>query len=240
MVLAAGLGTRMRPLSDTMPKPLIKVSGVSLLDRVLDQFGRAGSRRAVVNTHYLAEQIEAHLAARQGRPVVSLSPETDLRLETGGGIARALPLLGPLFFSTNADSFWVGDETVLGAMHASFDPARMDMLLLLAQREKSVGLEGHAGDFTMDANGRLARRRKDGNGEGRSLLNFTGTSLMHEGIFTDLPDGPFSLNLLFDRAIAQGRLFGHVLDGTWLTVGTPQELAQAELALAQARLAERT
>lgn len=229
MVLAAGLGTRMRPITDTMPKPLVQVGGQTMLDRVLDTFVAAGSTRAVVNTHYLPEQIEAHCQAREGAPSITLSPEIDERLETGGGIARALPLLGDIFFSTNADSFWVGDDAAIKTMHTAFNPAIMDMLLLVAPREKSVGLDSHPGDFSCDAGGRIARRGAD-----PVPYNYTGTAVMSASIFTDLPEGPFSLNLLFDRAIASGRLYGHVLEGLWLTVGTPQAITEAETALKQA------
>ncbi|MFK7792324.1 MAG: nucleotidyltransferase family protein [Devosiaceae bacterium] len=229
MVLAAGLGTRMRPITNTLPKPLVKVAGTTMLDRVLDTFAEAGTTRAVVNTHHLPAQIEAHCAARSGSPSITISPEVDERLETGGGVARALPHLGQTFFTTNADSFWVGDDAALGAMAAAFEPARMDMLLLLAPRDKSVGLEGHPGDFSCDEAGLLARRSK-----APVPYNYTGTALTSAAIFTDLPTGAFSLNVLFDRAIATGRLYGHVLDGLWLTVGTPQAIGQAETALKQA------
>lgn len=233
MVLAAGLGMRMRPITATMPKPLVKVAGVTLLDRVLDTFARAGAQKAVVNTHHLPEQIEAHCKARQGAPAITLSPEVDELLETGGGIARALPFLGQTFFTTNADSFWVGDEAVIPAMQTAFDPARMDMLLQVAPREKSIGLGSHPGDFSMDAKGLLARRKRQPTAE-PVPYNYTGTAIMSAAIFTDLPKGPFSLNVLFDRAIASGRLYGHRLDGLWLTVGTPEAIGEAELALKQA------
>lgn len=229
MVLAAGLGTRMRPITDTLPKPLVKVGGVSMLDRVLDTFVDAGVSQAVINTHYLPAQIEAHCAARQGLPEITLSPEIDERLETGGGIARALPLLGETFFTTNADSFWVGDAQAINAMQDAFDPTVMDMLLLVAPREKSVGMGSHPGDFSRNTLGQLARRGAD-----PVPYNYTGTAIMSASTFTDLPDGPFSLNLLFDRAIATGRLYGHVLDGLWLTVGTPDAIAIAETALKRA------
>lgn len=229
MVLAAGLGTRMRPITDTLPKPLVQVGGQTMLDRVLDIFVNAGISQAVINTHYLPEQIEAHCKARRGAPEITLSPEIDERLETGGGIARALPLLGETFFSTNADSFWVADDNAARAMQAEFDPSTMDMLLLVAPRAKSVGMGSHPGDFSRNEAGQLARR-----GAKPAPYNYTGTAIMSASIFTDLPDGPFSLNLLFDRAIASGRLYGHVLEGLWLTVGTPQAITEAETALKQA------
>lgn len=226
MVLAAGLGTRMRPITNTLPKPLVAVGGQTMLDRVLDRFAQGGVTRAVINTHHLPDQIEAHCAARQGPPDVALSPEIEERLETGGGVARALPLLDDVFFTTNADSFWVGDDDAVSRLHRAFDPAEMDLLLLLAPRETSVGLVGHRGDFSMDAAGRLARRSDE-----PVPYNYTGTAIMSASIFTDLPQGAFSLNVLFDRAIASGRLYGHALQGMWLTVGTPDAIEQAERAL---------
>ena len=232
MVLAAGLGTRMRPITDTIPKPLVKVAGVTLLDRALNTFARGGTEQAVVNTHYRPEQIEAHCRARQGAPAIALSPEPDGPLETGGGIARALPLLGDTFFTTNADSFWVSDDAVIPAMRTAFDPARMDLLLQLAPRDQSIGLAGHPGDFAMDAMGRLTRRNRDDASE-TVPYNYTGTAIMSAAIFTDLPASPFSLNILFDRAIASGRLYGHRLNGLWFTVGTPDAIEEAELALSR-------
>lgn len=228
MVLAAGLGTRMRPLTDTLPKPLVKVAGSTMLDRVLDNFATQGVVQAVVNTHHLADQIEAHCAARTGLPRVKISPEVNERLETGGGVARALPMLGDPFFTTNADSFWVGDDAAITRLHERFDPKIMDMVLLLAPRESSVGLGNHPGDFSINETGQVVRRA------GSPVpYNYTGTAIMSADIFTDLPQGAFSLNVLFDRAIAIGRLYGLVMEGLWLTVGTPQAIGVAEQALAQ-------
>ncbi len=226
MVLAAGLGTRMRPITETIPKPLVRVAGETMLDRVLDTFAAAGVTQAVVNTHHLPDQVEEHCAARRTPPNIAISPEIDERLETGGGIAKALPLLGDIFFSTNADSFWVGDDAAIDAMESRFDPQAMDMLLLLAPVERSIGLDNHPGDFSMDTRGRLARR-----GGEPVPYNFSGTAIMSTSAFKDVPEGPFSLNILFDRAIAQGRLYGHVLGGLWLTVGTPEAIGEAEEAL---------
>lgn len=229
MVLAAGLGTRMRPLTDTTPKPLIKVGGSTMLDRVLDTFARAGTQNAVINTHYLAAQIEAHSAARVGNPTIALSPEPGERLETGGGVARALPLLGDTFFTTNSDSFWVGDEDAIFGMREVFDPSMMDMLLLLAPRQRCVGLGKHPGDFELIDDGTLVRR-----GHLPVPYNYTGTALMSASLFTDLPEGAFSLNVLFDRAIARRKLYGYILRGLWLTVGTPEAIDEAESALKEA------
>lgn len=229
MVLAAGLGTRMRPLTDTCPKPLIKVAGQTMLDRVLDTFARAGTQKAVINTHYLAEQIEAHSAARKGAPTITISPEIGERLETGGGVAKALPLLDDIFFTTNSDSFWVGDDTAIPGMQEVFDPAMMDMLLLLAPRQRSIGMGDHPGDFALVDDGTLVRR-----GHLPVPFNYTGTAIMSASLFTDLPNEPFSLNVLFDRAIARRRLYGYILQGLWLTVGTPQAIDEAEKALKDA------
>ena len=229
MVLAAGLGTRMRPLTDTRPKPLIKVGGQAMLDRVLDTFAHAGVERAVVNTHYLSDQIEAHCGARirAGRgPSITLSHEVDRPMETGGGVVRALPHLDDIFFTTNSDSFWVGDDHALPAMAGVFNPDEMDMLLLLAPRHSSIGLKGHPGDFAIIDDGTLVRR-----GHFPVPFNYTGTALMSADLFTDVPDGPFSINVLFDRAIERHRLYGYILRGQWMTVGTPDAIEVAETAL---------
>lgn len=229
MILAAGLGTRMRPLTETVPKPLIKVGGQAMLDRVLDTFARAGTQKAVINTHHLAEQIEAHSAARKSAPKIAISPETGERLETGGGVAKALPLLGDTFFTTNSDSFWVGDETAIPGMKEIFDSSMMDMLLLLAPRQRSIGMGDHPGDFELIDDGTLVRR-----GHLPVPYNYTGTAIMSASLFTDLPQGAFSLNLLFDRAIARRKLYGYILTGLWLTVGTPEAIGEAETALKEA------
>ncbi|MEM6383434.1 MAG: nucleotidyltransferase family protein [Pseudomonadota bacterium] len=232
MVLAAGLGTRMRPLTDTIPKPLVRVGNQTMLDRVLDTFADAGVTRAVINTHHLPDQIEEHIARRPAPPTVAISTEISERLETGGGVKRALPLLrkhGDVFFTTNADSFWVGDATALRRLHDTYDPTRMDLLLLLSRREQSIGLGGHPGDFTMDDEGLLRRRS-----EAPAPYNYTGTAIMRADLFEGTPDTAFSLNLLFDRALERKRLFGLLLEGLWLTVGTAEAIETAELALAKA------
>ncbi|MGD1885667.1 MAG: nucleotidyltransferase family protein [Cohaesibacteraceae bacterium] len=229
MVLAAGLGTRMRPITDTLPKPLIKIGGETMLDRVLDTFGRAGIDRAVVNTHYLPDQIEAHCGARirSGKgPSIILSREAGEPLETGGGIVRALPHLDNVFFTTNSDSFWVGDTHALPSMLSVFNPLEMDLLLLLAPRHSSIGLGSHPGDFAILDDGTLARR-----GHYPVPFNYTGTALMTAEIFANAPEGPFSLNVLFDWAIERRRLYGYILRGQWMTVGTPAAIATAEAAL---------
>jgi len=231
MVLAAGLGQRMRPITDTLPKPLVEIGGKAMLDHALDRLAQAGITDAVVNVHHLASQIESHVARRTS-PRVKISDERARLLETGGGTKKALPLLGDgPFFSVNSDSLW--SETGVSnfaAMARAWDGARMDMLLLLARRETSVGAGG-AGDFFRDDAGRLTRR-----GQAASApYIFAGVAVMTPPLFADTPEGSFSFNLLFDRAISAGRLFGHVLHGRWLHVGTPQEIAPAEAVFAAAQ-----
>ncbi|MDP3407530.1 MAG: nucleotidyltransferase family protein [Bosea sp. (in: a-proteobacteria)] len=233
MVLAAGLGKRMRPITDTLPKPLVAIGGKPMLDHALDRLAQAGVEEAVVNVHHLADQIEAHLAGR-AKPRVTISDERALLLETGGGVKKALPLLGhEPFFHVNSDSLW--SETGGSAMQAmaqAWDARRMDMLLLLARREGSIGFDGR-GDFFLDAHGLLTRR---GSADSAPYV-YAGVAIMKPDLFADTPEGPFSLNLLFDRAIAAGRLHGIVLDGQWLHVGTPDAIAPAEAAFAAARRA---
>ncbi|MCU0789833.1 MAG: nucleotidyltransferase family protein [Nitratireductor sp.] len=229
MVLAAGLGKRMRPITDRIPKPMVRVHGKTLIDHALDALAAAGVARAVVNVHHLAEQIEGHVAERAA-PKIVISDERDALLESGGGVAKALPLIGgEPFYILNSDTFWVeGYRPNLLHLAEQWDPERMDMLLLLASTPAAVGYGG-AGDFTMDAEGRLTRRKE------RQVAPFAyaGAAIARPAIFTDLPAGPFSLNLLFDRAIAAGRLFGIRLDGLWLHVGTPDSIAEAEEAIAR-------
>jgi MurNAc alpha-1-phosphate uridylyltransferase len=228
MVLAAGLGKRMLPITEKMPKPLVRVHGKALIDHALDALAAAGVGRAVVNVHHLADQLESHLSGRTA-PLIVVSDERDRLLESGGGVAKALPLIGSEpFFILNSDTFWVeGYRPNLLHLAEQWDPARMDMLLLVASTPMAVGYGG-AGDFTMDAEGRLSRRKE------RQVAPFAyaGAAIASPGIFTDLPDGAFSLNVLFDRAIEAGRLFGIRLDGLWLHVGTPDSIAQAEEAIA--------
>ncbi|MGE0845452.1 MAG: nucleotidyltransferase family protein [Flavobacteriaceae bacterium] len=227
IVLSAGLGTRMRPITDTLPKPLVEVGGKPLIDHALDRLEEAGIREAVVNVHYLADQVEAHLKGRK-KPKVSISDEREALLETGGGIAKALPLLGAKpFMVMNSDSFWVegGGET-LKRLAAAYDPRRMDMLLLVASTVTSTGYHGR-GDFDLQPDGRLTRR-----GEGLvAPFVYTGVAVMDAKQFADTPDGAFSLNLLFDRAIERERLYGQRLDGLWMHVGTPEAIGEAEAAI---------
>jgi MurNAc alpha-1-phosphate uridylyltransferase len=221
MVLAAGLGLRLRPITLTTPKPLVEVAGRSMLDRALDHLAAAGVDEIVVNTHWLGERIAAHLA---GRPGITLSPEADL-LETGGGVARALPLLGAQrFFVVNADIVWTdGAVPALARLQQAWDEAAMDALLLLLPRERAVGYDGR-GDFLIGADGRPSRR-----GEAASApLLFTGVQILHPRLFAGAPAGRFSLNLLYDRALAEGRLGAIVHDGGWFHVGTPEALPEVE------------
>ncbi len=228
MVLAAGLGKRMRPLTATLPKPLIEVAGRALIDHGLDRLERAGVETAAVNIHYLPDLVRAHVARRK-RPQIVLSDECQQLLDTGGGIAKALPELGEApFYLLNSDSFWIeGARPNLDWLSAGWDDAAMDALLLLAPTVRSIGYSGR-GDFRMDPAGRLFRR-----GE-REVVPFaySGAAILHPRLFAGAPPGAFSLNLLFDKAIDAERLFGVRMDGTWLHVGTPEAIAEAELSIA--------
>ncbi len=229
MVLAAGLGQRMRPLTADRPKPLVEVDGRALIDRVLDRLAAGGIETAVVNIHYLGEQIIDALAARE-RPRIVISDERGELLDTGGGVAKALALLGDApFFVHNSDSIWTeGVEDNLQRMRKYWDGARMDCLMLLAMTTTSTGYNGR-GDFTMDSQGRVSRRSE----HEVAPFAFTGVSIMHPRLFEDAPAGAFSLNRLWDRAIAAGRLYGLRLEGRWMHVGSPLGLAEAERALAK-------
>lgn len=227
MVLAAGYGQRMRPLTLTRPKPLVEVSGKALIDYGFDRLRLAGVETAVVNVHYLGEQIEAW-ARRQAAPNIIISDEYAEILDTGGGVAKALPLLGQEpFFVLNSDSFWVDDgEPALDRLRASWDHATMDCLLLLSPLERTVGYDG-AGDFILGQDGRLVRRAHSSG----TPLAFIGGYLASPRLFAGAPQGSFSMNVLWDRAIAEGRLFGLCHLGRWLHVGTPEAIPLAEQAL---------
>jgi MurNAc alpha-1-phosphate uridylyltransferase len=227
MVLAAGLGTRMRPLTDTLPKPLVPVAGKALIDHVLDRLADAGVTTAVVNVHHMAEAIERHLKGRT-RPKIAISDERSALLDTGGGVVKALPLLGRApFFHVNSDTIWIEGVTPnFGRLAAMFDPAEMDALLLLAPIATSIGYDGR-GDFVMMPDGRLRRR-----GEHEVVpFVYAGAAVLSPALFADAPAGAFSLNRLFDRAIDAGRLFGLRLEGTWMHVGTPAAIKAAEAAI---------
>ena len=231
MVLAAGLGQRMRPLTGTIPKPMVQLAGKPLIDHVLDRLDSAGMTRAVVNVHYLADKLEAHLKARK-RPQIVISDERGVLLDTGGGVVRALPLLGSgPFLIHNSDSVWIdGLGNNLERLIGAFDTNRMDSLMLLASAATSIGYDG-SGDFNMDGNGRLERQ----SGARIAPFVFTGVSIAHPRLFEKAPEGRFSLNVLWDRAIESQRLYGMRLDGIWMHAGTPEAVTEAETALAGAK-----
>jgi MurNAc alpha-1-phosphate uridylyltransferase len=224
MVLAAGLGLRMRPLTDHMPKPLVRVAGQPLLDHVLDKLAAAGVTEAVVNVHYLPDQIIEHTASRS-RPRITISDERDVVLGTGGAVVKALPLLGKQpFFHLNADTMWIdGVRPNLTRLAETFDPAQMDILLLMAPTTSSIGYAGR-GDYGMLPDGALRKRRE------HQVVPFVyaGAAIMSPSLFTDAPAGEFSLTKMFDRANEQERLFGLRLDGVWMHVGTPDAVQAAE------------
>jgi N-acetyl-alpha-D-muramate 1-phosphate uridylyltransferase len=228
IVLAAGLGTRMRRYNGAIPKPLVKVGGKSLIDYSLDRLAEAGVERAVVNVHHLADELERHLAAR-AKPQIVISDERGALLGTGGGIANALSKLGNApFFLVNSDTLWLdGVKPNFVRLAEAFDAAETDALLLLAPTAGSIGYEG-TGDYTMLPDGRLRRR-----GE-REVVPYVyaGAAILSPGLFADAPAGEFPLTLVFDRAGERGRLFGLRLEGVWMHVGTPEAVAEAEAALA--------
>ena len=224
MVLAAGLGVRMRPLTDHMPKPLVSVAGQPLLDHVLYKLARAGVSEAVVNVHYLGDQIIDHVRTRS-RPRIIISDERDEVLGTGGAVVKALPLLGDApFFHVNADTLWIdGVRSNLARLAEAFDPDSMDILLLMAPTTSSIGYGGR-GDYSMLPDGALRKRRE------HQVVPFVyaGVAIMSPAIFAGAPAGEFSLTRLFDRANEQERLFGLRLDGVWMHVGTPDAVQAAE------------
>jgi len=223
MVLAAGFGTRMRPLTDKIPKPLVEVCKRSLIDRVIDRFVDAGVGKIVVNTHHLGGMIQTHLEKRD-RPEIVFSPEDPI-LETGGGVTNALSLLGDgPFFVSNADTMWLnGSQDALQRMLNEWQDDRMDALLMLHSTVDAYGYDGR-GDFCAEADGRLVRRPE---GEVSPFL-FTGVQILHPRLFKNAPKGAFSLNKLYDRAIESERLYGMIHDGEWFHVGTPEGLEEAE------------
>jgi len=232
MVLAAGLGKRMRPITDTIPKPLVRVAGKTLLDWCLDSLAEAGVGKAVVNVHYFPEQIAAHAAARK-TPAIVISDESAGLLDSAGGIVKALPELGrEPFFIVNADTFWIDrGKPNLERLAGAWDAAAMDMLLMLADRRRATGHTG-GGDFLCCPDGRLRRSASDPAG-----MIYAGAAIVHPRVFADAPPGAHSLNLYFDAAITAGRLFGLEMDGHWITVGTPDAIPLAEAAVARAMAA---
>ncbi|MGF1454783.1 MAG: nucleotidyltransferase family protein [Alphaproteobacteria bacterium] len=231
MVLAAGLGTRMRPLTDDRPKPLVPVLGRPLIDRVLDRLAEAGIAETVVNIHYKGAMLRDHLASRRTAPRIRISDETDALLDTGGGVVKALPLLGGAPFVTyNADSIWLeANGPNIPRLIERFDSDTMDALMLIVPLVNCCGFDGR-GDFTMDADGRLAWRPKGG----FAPFAWTGVQMVSPRLFRDPPHGAFSTRILWDRAMAEGRLFGLRLDGYWMHVGTPQGVLDAEDRLREA------
>lgn len=228
MVMAAGLGKRMRPLTATRPKPLVEVAGKAMLDHVLDRLRAAGVERIVVNVHYLADSIEAHLKQSARDLEVAISDERQMLLETGGGLKKALPLIdGDPFLAVNSDNFWVdGPSDALKLLASHWDDGRMDALLLLVPHARAGNHSG-LGDFHMDALGRLKRRTA----AKVAPFVYTGIQILSKRLLADAPDGVFSTNLLWDRAIAQGRCFGVVHQGLWFDVGTPGAIRATEQAL---------
>ena len=223
MVLAAGLGKRMRPLTASQPKPLVRVAGKPLVDHALDRLAAAGVAKAVVNVHYLADALEAHVLA----PKVTVSDERAQLLETGGGMKHALGLLPDPFFAVNSDNIWLeGPRDAFHDLSAMWDAAKMDALLLLVPHSGAHNFTGK-GDFHMTGDGRLTRRRS-----GRiAPFIYTGIQLVSHRLLRESPDGPFSTNILWTRAIEEGRLYGAAFTGRWFEVGSPESIAPTEAAL---------
>ena len=228
MVLAAGLGKRMRPLTASRPKPLIEVAKRPLLDHVFDHLRAAGIERAVVNVHYLADAVEAHIKSRVKDIEVIISDERTKLLETGGGLVKAEPLIDcDPFLALNSDNLWIdGPADTIRLLASQWDDSRMDALLLLVQQARALNHRG-MGDFHMDRAGRIRRRQRSR----VAPFVFTGIQMVSKRLLRDAPEGPFSTNLLWDRAIEEGRAFGAVHQGLWFDVGTPQSIPMTEAAL---------
>jgi N-acetyl-alpha-D-muramate 1-phosphate uridylyltransferase len=224
MVMAAGVGSRMRPLTDDRCKALVEVGGRALIDWTLDTLGGAGVARTVVNVHHFADALEAHLAART-RPEIVISDERSQLLETGGGLAKAAPLLGddPIF-TANIDALWVdGSQAELPRLAAAYDPEQMDFLLMLARLDHTLGFDG-PGDFFIDADGRLTRRGE----RPAAPFAYAGVQVMNPRVLAGRAVEPFSTNRLWDEALAKGRVFGCVMDAFWMHVGDPRARDAAE------------
>ena len=227
MVLAAGLGTRMRPITDTIPKPLVKIDGKAMIDYSLDSLAEAGVEKVVVNVHHHADQMLAHLASYKSLEII-ISDERERLMNNGGGLAKGLKLLPPgEVFVTNADLFWIGEHpdapSNLRRLAGFFDAKQMDMAMLCVKLEDTTGHNGK-NDFNMEINGGLARFAETG----PNPVVYAGAIAMHTSFLDDAPADAFNLNLYFDKAIARGRLYGTVLEGHWLTVGTPEAIGEAE------------
>jgi MurNAc alpha-1-phosphate uridylyltransferase len=231
MLMAAGLGKRMRPLTATRPKPLVRVAGQPLIDHALDRIEAAGIHRTIINVHYLADAVEAHLQARAKRTGAEyiISDERPKLLETGGGLVKALPLIGDKpFLCANSDNIWIdGPVDSILSLAERWDGAEMDALLLLVPQARATGHAG-LGDFHMDARGRLVRRR-----QGRvAPFVFTGVQILSPALIQDPPSEAFSTNVFWNRAIAAGRAYGLSHSGLWFDVGTPQSIALVEAGIA--------
>lgn len=231
LVLAAGLGKRMRPLTASRPKPLIEVAGKALLDHLLERLRTAGVEKIVVNVHYLADAVEAHLAKKSHGLDVTISDERGLLLETGGGMVKAAPLIDcDPFLAVNSDTLWIdGPADTLKLLASHWDGEKMDALLLLVPHARAENHRG-LGDFHMGRSGRLRRREKSH----VAPFVYTGVQIVSKRLLEDAPDGPFSINLMWDRAIRQGRCFGAVHQGLWFDVGTPPAIKATELILEDA------
>jgi len=231
MIMSAGLGTRMRPLTDGLPKPLIEVNGKALIDHALERLSAAGVRKVVINVHYLADAMETHLKSHDCGLEIVISDERDLLLETGGGMVRAEPLIDcDPFFALNSDNLWIdGAHDTLRQLAAQWDGEAMDALLLLVPRDDARNNEGR-GDFYLEPDGRVRRRGQDA----VAPYVFTGIQIVAKRLLRDAPNGPFSTNMLWDRAIAEGRCFGAIHDGLWFDVGTPAAIGLTEAALQHA------
>jgi N-acetyl-alpha-D-muramate 1-phosphate uridylyltransferase len=232
MVMAAGLGKRMRPLTATRPKPLVQVGGRAMIDHVFDHLRGAGVKRAVVNVHYLAEQVEAHLKARVKDMEVLISDEREQLLETGGGLVKARELLGDKpFLCVNSDNLWIdGPIDAIRQLAAAWDDDRMDALLLMVPLSRANGHAGQ-GDFRLDPRGRIVDRRKPGR---LAPFVYTGVQILSPRVLRDWPEGPFSTNLFWNRAIEAGRAWGVVHQGLWFEVGTPEAIGETEAVMAVA------
>ena len=228
MVMAAGLGKRMRPLTATMPKPMVRVAGKPLIDHTLDRLADAGVARAVVNVHYLADALEAHVTGRAS-PKVTISDERDALLETGGGMIKAQGLLPDPFFCLNSDNLWLdGPRNAFADLSMLWDAERMDALVLVVPHKRAANFAG-PGDFHLDAAGKVSRRQP-----GRiAPFIYTGIQLVSHRLLRDAPEGKFSTNILWNRAIEEGRLFGLPFTGDWFEVGTPQAIRPTEEALSR-------
>ena len=228
MIMAAGLGKRMRPLTATRPKPLIEVNGKALLDHVLEKLRLAGVKKVVVNVHYLADALEAHLKSRDHGLEVLISDERAVLMETGGGLVKAEPLIdSDPFLALNSDNLWIdGPADTLRLLASQWDDSRMDALLLLVPQARALNHKG-MGDFHMDRAGRIRRREKSH----VAPFVFTGIQIISKRLLREAPEGPFSTNILWNRAIEEGRCFGAVHQGLWFDVGTPQSIQLTESAL---------